>query len=142
MAYSGRCACGQVTLAISGEPIGTRQCWCQQCRRIAAGGPTNNAIFRSESVAIAGALGAASWTAASGNRLVFHFCPECGTQVFAQSSARMHLRTVRLGMLNEPHGLRPEMAIWTEDAPDWAVIDPDLEQWPQQPPAPVMPPAL
>jgi hypothetical protein len=136
MAYTGRCACGQVTLTISAQPVGTRQCWCRQCRTIGAGGPTHNAIFPAEAVALAGALGAASWPAASGNKLTFHFCPECGTQVYAQSSARMHLRTVRLGVLDEPHGLRPEMAIWTDDAPDWALIDPALEQWPQQPPAP------
>ena len=139
MGYTGRCACGQVTLAIWAEPIGTRQCWCRQCRQIGGGGPTHNAIFPAETVQIAGAVGAASWTGASGNRLTFHFCPECGTQVYAQSSARMHLRSVRIGMLNEPHDLKPQMAIWTEEAPDWAVIDPELEQWPRQPPAPVLP---
>lgn len=136
MTYTGRCACGAVSLTISAEPVGTRQCWCRQCRTIAAGGPTHNAIFPADAVAVTGELAAAGWAAHSGNRLTFHFCPGCGTQVYGQSSARMHLKTVRLGVLDEPHGLRPQMAIWTEEAPDWAMIDPALEQWPQQPPAP------
>lgn len=130
MSYTGRCACGAVTLKIEGEPVGTRQCWCRQCQQIAAGGPTNNAMFRTDDVAIAGEL------AASGNTLTFHFCPRCGSQVYAQSSARPHLMTVRLGMIDEPHGLRPEAAIWTEEAPAWAWLDPAMKQFPRQPPPP------
>jgi hypothetical protein len=138
MAYTGRCACGAVTATISADPIATRQCWCRQCQQIAAGGASHNAIFPAEAVVFTGALAAASWQAASGNTLTFHFCPRCGTQAYAQSSARPQLKTVRLGFIDEPHGLRPEMAIWTEEAPAWAVIDPAIEQWPQQPPPPAV----
>jgi hypothetical protein len=137
--YTGRCACGAVTARVEAEPIATRQCWCRQCQQIAAGGPTHNAMFPTEAVHFSGELASASWRAASGNRLTFHFCPRCGTQAFAQSSARPHIKTVRLGMIDEPHGLRPEMAIWTADAPTWAVIDPALEQHTGQPPAPPQP---
>lgn len=139
MSFTGRCACGAVTLKIAGSPIGTRQCWCRQCQQIAAGGATHNAIFRAEDVALSGPLAHAGWPAASGNTLTFHFCPSCGTQVYAQSSARPHLMTVRLGMIDEPHGLRPDVVIWTDDAPAWAQIDPALEQWPRQPPPPPPP---
>lgn len=135
MSYTGRCACGAVTLEMAGEPIATRQCWCRQCQQIAVGGPTQNAIFKGDDVITSGPLASNSWTAHSGNTLTFNFCPSCGTQVYAQSSARLHLKTVRLGMIDEPHGLRPEVVIWTQDAPAWAQIDPALESWPQQPPA-------
>ena len=137
--YTGRCGCGGVTLAISGEPVGTRQCWCRQCQQVSGGGPTHNAIFKADEVQLAGDLASNAWTAASGNTLTNWFCPSCGTPVYCQSSARPHLQTVRIGMLDAGHGLRPQMAIWTDDAPDWAVIDPALERFPQQPPAP--PPA-
>ncbi len=136
MTYTGRCACGAITLEITGEPVATRQCWCRQCQQIAAGGPTQNAIFKGNDVAISGALGSSQWTAASGNTLTFHFCPSCGTQVYGQSSARAYLKTVRFGMIDQPHDLKPAMIIWTDDAPAWAQIDPALESWPQQPPAP------
>ena len=139
--YTGRCACGAVTLRITGEPITTRQCWCRQCQQIAGGGPTNNAMFLAEDVDLKGETHSSTWHAASGNTLSFHFCPSCGTQVYGQSSARLHVMTVRLGMIDEPHGLRPGTIIWTDDAPDWAVFDPDLEQWPRQPPAPPPKPA-
>jgi len=134
--YSGRCACGMVTARIDGEPVATRQCWCRQCQQIAAGGPTNNAMFRAEGVALSGELATQSYVAASGNRLTWSFCPRCGTPVMAQSSARPHLRTIRLGFLEPGHGLAPRMAIWTAEAPDWALVDPALEQHARQPPAP------
>lgn len=136
MSYTGRCACGAVTLEITAEPIGTRQCWCRQCQQISSGGPSHNAIFPAEAVAIRGDLASSEWHAASGNTLTHWHCPRCGTQIYAQSSARPHLKTVRLGAIDEPHGLRPQAAIWTEEAPAWAVIDPAMEQFPQQPPAP------
>ncbi len=134
--YPGRCACGTVTLEISGEPIATRQCWCRQCQQLAAGGPTNNAIFKADDVAIEGELASSTWVAASGNTLTFHFCPGCGTQIFAHSSARPHLKTMRLGALDADHGLKPDAVIWTDDAPKWAHLDPALDAWPQQPPPP------
>lgn len=136
MTYTGRCACGRVTLAIAGEPIQTRQCWCRQCQRIATGGPTHNAIFAADDVVVTGELASNSYVAASGNSLATSFCPSCGTQIFAQSSARAHLRTVRFGVIDEPHGLRPQIAIWLDDAPAWAMIDPAIEQHRRQPPPP------
>ncbi|MEO5587660.1 MAG: GFA family protein [Novosphingobium sp.] len=132
--YTGRCACGEVTLAIAGEPVLTRQCWCRQCRRIAAGGPANNAAFRTQDVAIHGTLERHAYVAASGNTLTQWFCPSCGIHLTAQSSARPHLLTVRFGVIDEPHGLKPTAAIWTEDAPAWATVDPAMEQFAQQPP--------
>ncbi len=134
--YTGRCTCSSISISIVGEPIATRQCWCRQCQQLALGGPSNNAIFKAEEVQIQGTLASSSWAAASGNTLTFHFCPSCGTQIYAQSSARPHLKTVRFGAIDEPHGLSPSVAIWTEEAPAWAIINPALEQWPQQPPAP------
>ncbi|MDF2639804.1 MAG: aldehyde-activating protein [Novosphingobium lindaniclasticum] len=139
--YPGGCLCGAVSLTVAGEPIATRQCWCRQCQQLAAGGPTNNVIFKAEDVSIDGALASSTWTAASGNALTFHFCPMCGTQIYAQSSARPHLMTMRLGALNAGHGLKPDAVIWTDDAPEWATFDTALESWPGQPPPPSAPPA-
>jgi hypothetical protein len=137
MSYTGRCACGNVTLAISGEAIAIRQCWCRQCQQIAAGGPTHNAMFRTDDVAIEGALSTHSYVAASGNTITQAFCTACGSPIMGYSSARPQFRTIRLGAIDTPHDLKPQMAIWLEDAPDWAAIDPAIEQHRRQPPAPV-----
>lgn len=136
MTYAGRCACGAVTATITGEPVGVRQCWCRQCQQIAAGSATTNAMFATDDVKLEGALATRSYIAASGNTLTQSYCPECGTPIMGQSSARPQFRTIRVGFLEPGHGLAPQMTIWTADAPPWAVFDPALEQFPGQPPAP------
>ena len=72
--YTARCACGAVTATVRGEPLGVRQCWCRQCQQIAAGGPTNNAMFLAADVELTGELGCHSGPAASGNTLHQYFC--------------------------------------------------------------------
>jgi hypothetical protein len=137
--YVGRCACGQVNVTIDTEPVATRQCWCRQCQRLAAGGPTHNAIFAAGAVTLTGETRENSYVAASGNTLTHEFCPSCGTPVLARSSARPQFRTIRIGLLEPDTALRPTMAIWTADAPEWARIDPALEQHSGQPPPPSVP---
>ncbi len=137
--YSGRCNCGAVSLAISAEPIAMRQCWCRRCQKIAVGGATNNAIFAADAITIEGTLAETSYVAASGNTLTHAFCPGCGVQVIGKSSGRPAFNVVRLGVLDDGHGLRPTAAIWTAEAPAWAVIDASLETHAGQPPAPMQP---
>ncbi|MFO7325593.1 MAG: GFA family protein [Pseudomonadota bacterium] len=139
MKYTGRCACGQVRLSISGEALAVRQCWCRQCQYVTGGGAAHNAMFRTADVAIDGALGSRSYAADSGNTVTQWFCPTCATPVYVQSSARPHFRTVRLGVLDQPHDLAPRMVIWTRMAPPWARFDPALEHYEAQPPAPQSP---
>ena len=139
MSFSGRCACGAVSARIEGEPVAVRQCWCRQCQQQAAGGPTHNAMFQTDDIALTGDLAEHSYLAASGNTITHSRCANCGTPVMARSSARPQFRTIRLGFLDADHGLAPRMAIWTDDAPAWAVIDPALERHAGQPPAPVAP---
>ncbi len=136
MPYTGSCACGAVSAAIAGEPVAVRQCWCRQCQRVAAGSPTTNAIFETDDVELSGTLNTTSYVAESGNTLTQSFCGLCGTPVMAQSSARPQFRTMRIGFLDNAGGLKPEVAIWTDDAPGWAHIDPALESFARQPPAP------
>lgn len=135
MTYNGRCACNAVRIEVKGPAVGVRQCWCRHCQQLAAGGPTNNAFFKTEDVHHEGEIHWNEHVAESGNSLNWAFCPKCGTQLFAFSSARLHLRGVRLGAIDTPHDLKPTAAIWISEAPDWATIDPSLEKFEGQPPA-------
>ncbi len=136
MIRTGQCACGAVRATITGEPVAVRQCWCRQCQQMSGGGPTHNAMFATADVDLSGPLGTHAYVAASGNVLTQSFCAQCATPVMGQSSARPQFRTMRLGLLDPGHGLHPQMVIWTDDAPAWAVIDPALEAHGRQPPAP------
>jgi len=134
--YTGRCACGAVSATITGEPVRVGQCWCRQCQQAAGGGPTNNAIFADTDVTLSGEVTRHSYTAESGNTVYHDYCARCGTPVLGCNKARPHFLGFRLGFLDEGHGLRPQIALWTDEAPDWAVIDPALQNYPRQPPPP------
>ena len=136
MSYTGRCNCGAVSATISGEALAVRQCWCRQCQKAAAGGPTHNAMFETAEVTLSGDLRQWSYLAPSGNTLTMHNCATCSAPIYAQSSARPQFMTFRLGFLDEGHGLAPSMAIWTEEMPASAKLDPEMEIWPRQPPPP------
>jgi hypothetical protein len=133
---TGQCNCGAVTARFLGPPVQTRVCWCRQCQKSAAGGGAHNAAFRTQDVVLSGEVRSWTYIAASGNVLTQSFCPLCGTPIHAQSSARPQFITVRFGFLDEPHGLAPETAIWTAEKPAWAVLDPALPGFSEQPPPP------
>ena len=94
-------------------------------------------MFKTEDLALSGAVSTWDYVAASGNTLTQTFCPACGTPVMAQSSARPQFRTMRVGFLDEPHGLKPQVAIWLSEKPAWAIEDETLECFAAQPPAPL-----
>jgi len=134
MSLSGGCQCGAVRITAATDPISTRACWCRTCQKIAAGGPTHNAFFRTEDVAIDGEVRWHEVAADSGSTLSRGFCPTCGTPLLAQSSARKHLIVVRIGVFDETAQLGPASVIWTDSAPQWAQLDPALPNHARQPP--------
>jgi hypothetical protein len=136
MTHSGGCLCGKVRYEIDAEPITARACWCRDCQKIGAGGPTVNAAFPSRALKVTGELRDYQLTAASGNKNHRKFCPACGTHLFSEAAPRPHLVFVRVGSLDNPEIAIPVATIWVSSAPSWAAIDPDLPQIEGQPPPP------
>lgn len=129
---TGSCLCGAVKYEVSGEPLIARICWCRVCQKISANG-TANAIFPSAAIEVTGSMGCFTSTADSGNQISRHFCPGCGSHLFANSSATPQFRVVRLGTLDDPSSIRPEVNMWSASAPSWACLDPALKLESQQP---------
>jgi hypothetical protein len=134
MAVTGGCLCKAVRYSIDARPIVTRECWCRVCQYLGAGSSAVNACFPSAALTVQGQLQDYQSTADSGNRMHRRFCPVCGTPVFSATESRPHLVFVRVGTLDDPEGVAPDMAIWTASAPTWACIDPDIPQVSGQPP--------
>ena len=132
--HEGGCLCGAVRFTIDAEPMLARLCWCRLCQSLAAGNATVNVVFPSDKVAVEGDVRWYESIAESGNRMERGFCPACGTPLFSRSDARPHLLIARAGALDDPELLAPQGTIWTEEAPSWAHIDPDLPHFSRQPP--------
>ncbi len=103
---AGHCLCGAVTFRLASEPLVTRICWCRDCQHISANG-TVNMLVPTEALSISGDLSEYTSTAHSGNAVTRQFCPSCGSQIFAKSSARPHMRVVRAGNLDDPSSIQP-----------------------------------
>jgi hypothetical protein len=134
MAVTGGCLCGAVRYRIDAAPIVTRECWCRVCQYLGAGSSAVNACFPAAAVRVEGVLHDYPSVADSGNRMHRRFCPTCGTPMFSAAEARPHLLFVRVGTLDEPGGIAPDMVIWTASAPAWACLDAQVPQVAGQPP--------
>ena len=135
MPITGRCFCGAVTFNCDEPPLVTRACWCRDCRYLAAGNATVNAIFSIDIMTVRGVVSSYVSTADSGRQMRRSFCPTCGTPLFSESLDRPERIVVRAGALDDPEIARPAANIWTASAPRWACMDTTLPATEGQPPS-------
>lgn len=105
--YTGGCLFGGVSLRASGEPFRVGICHCLDCRKHHGALFFAAAIFPQEAVAIEGK------TRDYAGR---HFCPRCGSPVFARSGDEVE---VHLGSLDEPDQLMPTYENWIVRREGW-----------------------
>jgi len=78
MEAKGRCHCGAISYAISGEPVYHAICHCGDCRRATGAPAVSWALFPRDTVTISGA----PKSYASSDKAQRHFCGACGTSLF------------------------------------------------------------
>lgn len=98
---TGGCLCGAVRVVASGKPDRVGICHCLDCRKHHGALFYAAAIFPQTAVSIQGE------TRAFKGR---HFCPECGSSVFARTGDEVE---VHLGSLDAPDQLTPTYECWT-----------------------------
>lgn len=105
--FTGGCACGNVRLLASGDPYRVGICHCLDCRKHHGALFYAAAVFSEASVRIDGE------THAFAGR---HFCPACGSKVFARTGDEIE---VNLGSLDEPNQLMPTYESWVIRREHW-----------------------
>ncbi len=68
-------------------------------------------------------------TAASGNSMHRHFCPECGSLLFVRNSGFPEVRPIAAVTLDDPSDFKPEKDMWVADAQPWDLMDPKLPKF-------------
>lgn len=111
---SGGCLCGAVRLVARGEPRRVGICHCMDCRKHHGAPFFAAAIFAEEAVTVTGD------TNHFGNR---HFCPVCGSSVFARSADEIE---VHLGTLDDPNQFVPTYENWTIRRESWLPVFPGM----------------
>jgi len=115
------CSCGQLHLAIEGEPSRIAMCHCLECQRRTGAVISNQARFRLEQVSFAGK----TRTAESGNVMTYHFCSTCGSTVFWENEGFSGHVTVAIGNFADPNFTAPAIAVWEETRHPWVLLPPD-----------------
>lgn len=112
--FTGGCLCGAVRIAARGRPDRVGLCHCLDCRKHHGALFYAAAIYRPEAVEITGE------TRAYAGR---HFCPRCGSSVFAISDGEVELH---LGTLDAPDQMAPEYECWVLRREAWLPEFPGL----------------
>ena len=134
MSHGAGCLCGAVRFTIDAEPMAARTCWCRLCQYLGGGTATANVCFPADRVRWTGEIRYHDAVADSGNMLRRGFCPTCGTPLTSAALARPHLIFLRIGTLDDPDLMGPQMTIWTSQAPSWACISAEIPSVEAQPP--------
>lgn len=133
---TGRCLCGAVTVTVKAEPIGAGQCHCKDCQRASGTGHMSLAFFNRGDVAVAGATRSYPVKADSGSINTRHFCPQCGSRILGENSARPNVVGLPVGIVDDNAWFKPQRVVFVKNRPDWDVTATDIPNFERMPPPP------
>ena len=99
-----RCHCGQLRLEVTGDPFVVSICHCRACQRRTGSAFGMQAAFRPDQVEVTGRFSDYSRSSDEADRKehAFHFCPDCGSQVFYTEPSEPDLIVVSVGSFADP----------------------------------------
>jgi hypothetical protein len=123
--FSGGCACGAVRYDCSTSPIAMINCHCRDCQRASGSAYSPTVVVPTANVQLVrGALRYHEITVTNGHIARRGFCADCGSPLWASSSARPEMTGIRAGSLDDPSWFRVERDVWTGSAQPWDVLSP------------------
>ena len=121
------CHCGLLQLRCSGDPVKISMCHCRDCQRRTGSLFSVAAFFPREAVAVAaGSAQSFRRPSASGHDVTFHFCADCGSNLWWEPDRMPHLSGVAVGAFADPDFPMPEQAVWCEDRHAWLDLPPAI----------------
>jgi hypothetical protein len=126
---SAACACGAVTVRFSGTVLSMFMCSCEDCQKASGTGHSCVALARPGEVTISGEVRSFARPANSGATLTRHFCPACGTPLYAQSSRAEGVLMLPVGLFGADTGwYDPNQLIFARTHRAWDEIADGLPQ--------------
>lgn len=117
----GRCLCGRIRVALSGEPLMVAACHCLHCRKTSGSAFSLVAVMPADAVEVSGELAVYADASASGGAVSRRFCAACGSPVetTSSSSAAQGVRIIKLGLFDEIDGLWPSVELFCSRRAGW-----------------------
>jgi hypothetical protein len=130
---AGHCTCLTVRFALRSAPLIVHCCHCRYCQRESGASYALNAVIESDRVALLkGAPESVMTPSASGKGQKIARCPTCRVALWSTyAGAGDALRFVRVGTLENPDLLPPDIHIYSESKQPWVVIPAGARSVPQ-----------
>ncbi len=120
------CRCGQLSATCTGEPVRVSVCHCLKCKKCSGSAFAVQARWPSDQVGFEGRSNSWMNVSDSGNRVNFHFCPDCGSDVHYEIDGKFDgFVAIPLGAFEDPFALSPRFSVWEERKHDWVEIGGD-----------------
>ena len=116
MAYSGKCACGDITFKFELDPMMHFMCHCTDCQVMFNGSFEGYAISKDE-LSIQGDLSKFTYSGGSGLSLHVNFCSKCSTKIYTQPDILEGMIYVPAGLLRDQIEFKPKVEIWAGSRP-------------------------
>ncbi len=119
----GGCACGTVRYRLASEPMFVHCCHCRDCQRQTGSAFAINALIETDRIAVpAGDPQPVAVPTDSGRPHRIFRCPACGTALWSEYGGLAGLRFVRVGTLDDPATLPPDVHIYTRSKLPWVTL--------------------
>ena len=129
----GGCACGAVRYRMTGGPLFVHCCHCRWCQRETGAAFALNAMIEADRVVLLkGAPEVVALPSESGRGQKIARCPACRVALWSNYAGPGDaVRFVRVGTLDEPDRLPPDIHIHTASKQPWVVIPPGAAAVPE-----------
>jgi hypothetical protein len=119
----GGCACGAVRYRLASVPMFVHCCHCLDCQRQTGSAFVLNALIETDRVEIlSGSPEPIAVPTESGRPHRIFRCSKCQTAVWSEYGGVAKLRFVRVGTLDTPSALAPDIHIYTRSKQPWVKL--------------------
>ena len=126
----GGCACGHIRYKTTSNPFIVHCCHCRQCQRLSGAAFAINALFEASHIRIQqGEPEITTVNTPSGKGQKISRCPKCKVAVWSNyymSGIQDLIRFVRVGTLDNPDHLPPDVHIYTASKQPWIQLPEDI----------------
>ena len=122
--YTGHCLCGGVQFEVTAEPLSAGYCHCTRCqRRTGTAASVQARIAPGSLTVLSGEELIRAWAPPAGWEKLF--CSGCGSALWSRDPDDHDVKAVRLGVLDDDPGIRPEYRQFVAYAAPWEPIPDD-----------------
>jgi hypothetical protein len=133
LALSGGCTCREIRYQLNSAPLFVHCCHCRWCQRESGAAFALNALIEANRVQLVeGTPLVVPTPSNSGRGQQITRCPSCHIALWSNyAGAGNKLHFIRVGTLDDPDQLPPDVHIFTASKQPWVLLTPDVPQVPE-----------